>query len=89
MRDGRFADAIGIWQVLLAWQDKTHFSDDFLAIDTRLFDLQAYDGLATCCFRMGDFKQARHYYQLAAQCSPKPLEYQVKKQLCNQLMTQP
>ena len=87
MRDQQYLQAIEHWHEIVNWQTKPHLSDGFIAVDSRLFDLLAFDGLATCYFRLKEFDQAKHYYQLAGEHAPDKMEYSVKQQLCQRLMT--
>jgi len=84
MRDGRFADAIPIFERLIQYGG-TGVPDDSTAYDRRLFGVLPYDCLATCHFRLGNYSDSRRYFELAAKCDPDKLEYRVKAALCSQL----
>jgi glycosyltransferase involved in cell wall biosynthesis len=53
--------------------------------DLRLFGVFAYDLLAVCHFKRGEFAAARQYYERAAGCEPSNLEWRAKAAACAQL----
>ena len=59
--------------------------DPWVGYDQRLFDLFAYDSLATCYFRLKRFEESKRFYGLAAKCDPSNTEYRVKQHLCDRL----
>ena len=85
MKAGRFEDAIACFEQLLAAGERGDF-DRSMAYDARLFDLFAWEALATCHFQRGRFAEAARYFGLAADRDPDRLEYRVKRQLCTSLL---
>lgn len=84
MQNGEFGKAIVVLTSLAA----RGLSKDFdyqAAYDLRLFGVFAYDALATCHFRLGQYAEGRHCYDLAAQCQPDRLDLRAKRALCAQL----
>jgi tetratricopeptide (TPR) repeat protein len=84
MNEGRFEEAILAFQGFVE-HGKTGDYDRTLAYDVRLFSVFAYECLATCHFRLRQYSDGRHYYDLAAQHDPDRLEYRVKRTLCERL----
>jgi len=84
MKQGDFAGAISAFERVLAFGERGDF-DRAVAYDGRVFNLLSYDSLATCHFRLGQFTQSRHYYELAEACDPSRLEYRTKAALCTRL----
>jgi tetratricopeptide (TPR) repeat protein len=85
MRESRWRDAVAILEDLAAWRRRPRRSDGIVGADKRLFGLFAHDGLATCHFRLEQYKVAAYYYDLAVESAPDPMEYRVKRQLCLKL----
>jgi tetratricopeptide (TPR) repeat protein len=81
MAAGREADAIGLLERLVAAGRDGDY-DRSWAYDLRLFDVLAYDLLAVCHFRRGEFAAAGRYYELAAGCEPGRVEWRVKAAAC-------
>jgi tetratricopeptide (TPR) repeat protein len=86
--EGRFREAIPAFQGLVD-RGKTGDYDRYMAHDPRLFSVFAYDCIATCHFRLRQYSESRHYYDLAAQQEPDRLEYRVKRTLCERLERNP
>ncbi len=84
MKQGEYRAAVDVFERLLAFGERGNF-DTFVAYDAKVFNVLSYDSLATCHFRLGNYKQSRHYYELAAACDPSRLEYKVKIALCARL----
>jgi tetratricopeptide (TPR) repeat protein len=84
MREAKFTEAIAVLKQLVARGQSEDF-DYLAAYDLRLFGVFAYDALATCHFRLGQYTQSRRYYELAAQNEPDRLDFRVKLALCAQL----
>ena len=59
--------------------------DPWVGYDQRLFDLFAYDSLATCYFRLRRYDDSARFYGLAAERDPENKEYGVKQHLCARL----
>lgn len=59
--------------------------DPWVGYDQRLFDLFAYDSLATCYFRLRRYEDSARFYGLAAERDPSNKEYRVKQHLCARL----
>ncbi|MDZ7697202.1 MAG: hypothetical protein U5R49_09875 [Deltaproteobacteria bacterium] len=47
----------------------------------------AYDSLATCHFKIGNYTEAQKYFEQAEKSGPNPMEYKVKRQLCEAMMS--
>jgi len=88
MDEGRFEDAILAFERIVE-RGRIGDYDDIMAHDSKLFGVFAYDCLATCHFRLQQYSESRHYYDLAAQQDPGNLEYRVKRALCERLERQP
>lgn len=84
MKAGRPEEAIRWFERLVA-SGRTGEIDRAMAYDIRLFDVLAYDALATCHFKLGDYAESRRYFELAATHDPDKLEYRVKQALCARL----
>jgi tetratricopeptide (TPR) repeat protein len=80
-----YEEALPILEDLAAWRSRPRLSDGIVGADSRFFGLFAFDGLATCHFRLKHYDKAAHYYELAEACASEPLEYRVKRQLCLKL----
>jgi len=81
MAAGRDGEAIGLLERLVAAGRDGDY-DRSWAYDLRLFGVLAYDLLAVCHFRRGEFDAAGRYYQLAAGCEPSNVEWRVKAAAC-------
>ncbi len=87
MSDGQFEKAIVAFQGIVE-RGKTCDYEQSMAHDFRLFTVFPYDCIATCHFRLGQYAQSGHYYDLAAQQEPDRVEYRVKRALCERLERQ-
>ena len=85
MQKAQFEDAIPFFKQLISRGEKQDF-DDAIAHDRRIFDEYAYDALATCYFRLGEYTKASESYQIAHHHAPDQFEYRVKRELCCQLI---
>lgn len=81
---GRITEAIPYFERLLACGE-TGDIDRSMAYDVRLFNVFAYESLATCYFRLGRFTESSRYFDLAVKHAPDTLEYRVKRVLSSQL----
>ena len=88
MRAGRPGEALPFFERLVA-SGRTGEIDRSLAYDARLFDVFAYDSLATCHFKLGHYAESRGYFELAAKHDPEKLEYRIKRALCARLEGSP
>jgi tetratricopeptide (TPR) repeat protein len=84
MKARRFEEAIPCFERLLA-SGRADEIDRSMAYDVRLFNLFAYDALATCHFKLGRYAESRRYFELAAKHDPEKLEYRVKQAVCARL----
>lgn len=84
MAAGRDQEAIPFLERLVAAGQAGDF-DKSWAYDLRLFGVFAYDLLAVCHIRLGEFAAARRYYELAASCDPSNLEWRAKAVACARL----
>jgi glycosyltransferase involved in cell wall biosynthesis len=85
IRDGKFEQALSRFQSLLDWDTQPHESDAFLGYPERLFGPMAFEGLASCSFRMGRYGDSARWFKAAAQAEPERLEYRVKRDLSAKL----
>jgi tetratricopeptide (TPR) repeat protein len=88
MNEGRFEEAIVGFQQVVD-RGKSCDYDDYIAHDPKLFSVFSYDCIAACHFRLRQYSESRHYYDLAARHEPDRLEYRVKRALCERLERQP
>ena len=84
MQVGDYHRAVAIFERLIEHGTKQDF-DLWVGYDQRLFDLYAYDSLATCHFRLGHYDKGETFYGLASQRDPGNREYRAKRQLCARL----
>lgn len=84
MSEGQFEQAIVAFQGLVE-RGKARDYDLGMAHDFRLFSVFSYDCIAACHFRLGQYSEGRHYYDLAARHEPDRLEYRAKRALCERL----
>ena len=88
MDAGRFEDAIaGFLHVIERGESRDY--EHIVAHDPKYFGVFTYDCIATCHFRLGQYSQSRHYYDLAARQAPDQAEYRVKRALCERLERRP
>jgi glycosyltransferase involved in cell wall biosynthesis len=87
MSEGQFEMAIMAFEGIIE-RGKARDYDYAMAHDLRLFSVFAYDCIATCHFRLRQYSESRHYYELAARQEPDRLEYRVKRALCERLQRQ-
>jgi len=86
MGENRYDEAIPFFERLVLWGEKKDFNRLSVCYETCIFDVNAYDSLATCHFRLGNYPESRGYFQLAEKFTPETMEYKVKKQLCEAMM---
>jgi len=84
MAADRNTEAIGCLEQLVAVGQAGDF-DKSWAYDLRLFGVFAYDLLAVCHFKLGEFAVARRYYEKAATCEPSNMEWRAKAAACARL----
>jgi tetratricopeptide (TPR) repeat protein len=84
---GNFVEALTEFESLIARGRRGDY-DRASSYDMRLFNVCAYEAIATCHFRLGNYAESRHYFDLAAQCEPERLEYRVKRALSQRLESQ-
>jgi glycosyltransferase involved in cell wall biosynthesis len=84
MSQGKFRAAIEKFENLIAWGASGTY-ERWFAHDLRYFGAFAYNGIATCYFRLCDYRRSGYYYDLAAKDEPGNLEYRVKRALCSRL----
>ncbi|PKN30999.1 MAG: hypothetical protein CVU64_00710 [Deltaproteobacteria bacterium HGW-Deltaproteobacteria-21] len=75
------AEAVPFFERLIQWGKRNDF-DRSISYDTRIFNIHAYDSLATCFFRLGRYSQSEKYFEIARRCAPEQLEYTAKATLC-------
>jgi len=86
MDENRYDEAIPFLERLVLWGEKRDFNRLSICYETCIFDVKAYDSLATCHFRLGNYPESRRYFLLAQKFAPECMEYKVKKELCEALM---
>ena len=84
LKGGRFAEAIPVFERLIACGE-TGQVDDSMGYDLRLFGVLAFESIATCHFKLGNYLEAGRFFERAAAGDPDKLEYRVKRALCSQL----
>jgi tetratricopeptide (TPR) repeat protein len=84
LREGKFQEAIQVFQSLISRGAAGDY-DNGSAYDLKLFTVYAWDALATCYFRMGDYAESRRYYAMAVEHDPDNMEFRVKQSLCSRL----
>ena len=84
MADGDFESAIAVFEQIVAWGENGGY-DQAIAYDMRLFNVLAYDSLATCYFRLRRYDESGRYFEQALACDPENREYQVKHAVCERL----
>jgi cytochrome c-type biogenesis protein CcmH/NrfG len=84
LREGKFDQAIDVFQSLIDRGAVGDF-DNGAAYDLKLFTVYAWDALAACHFRLGNYAESQRYYAMAAEQDPDNMEYRVKRSLCSRL----
>jgi len=84
MKSGQHARAIPCFERILSYGDVDRLELTG-AYDRRLFNLYAYKALATCYFKLEDYRYSARYHGLAASCDPGSREHLVKAALCARL----
>lgn len=74
----RFVEAIPCFQQLAQAGETGNFNRNF-AYDLRLLGVFAYENLAMCHFRLGAWKDAVRYYDLALGCEPGRMDLRAKR----------
>ncbi len=80
MAEGRFEEAIGVFERLAAIDGDT-FVDDAMAYDARIFGAWSREALGLCCFRLGRFAESASHYAGAEAAAPDSAEYRAKRRL--------
>lgn len=75
------AEAVPFFERLIHWGKRNDF-DHSISYDTKIFNIHAYDSLATCFFRLGRYSQSEKYFEIARRCAPEQIEYTAKAALC-------
>ena len=83
IRDGKYTEAIPLCIFLIERGRKQDF-DRSISHPERIFNEYAFDTLATCYFKLGEFSKAIKQYEKAFECSQEQ-EYRLKKELCKKL----
>jgi len=84
VRDGRLEDAVELFEQLLRERESGRIDTD-LGYDERQFTSSTYATIASCCFQLGRYGDARRYFALAEEHDPENIEYRTKRQLCEHL----
>jgi len=86
MEENRYDEAIPFFERLISWGEKQDFNRVSVCYEICIFNVKAYDSLATCHFRLGNYPESRRYFRLAEKFAAGTMEYKVKKQLCEAMM---
>ncbi|MFP3912216.1 MAG: hypothetical protein ACLFUT_09055, partial [Desulfobacteraceae bacterium] len=86
MNENRYHDALPLFKSLISWGQNRDFDRLSVCYETCIFAVKAYDSLATCYFRLRNYAESRKYFALAEKSAPDPMEYKVKKQLCEAML---
>lgn len=86
MGQERYDEAVPFFERLVLWGKKRDFDRLDMSYPTAIFDVYAFDSLATCHFRLGNFAESRRYFRLAQETVSDNMEYKVKSQLCEAMM---
>jgi len=78
LKQKRFAEAIACFETLAHAGETGNFSHH-LSYDLRLLGVQAYENLATCYFRLAQWKDAVRYYDLALGREPGRMDLRAKR----------
>ncbi|MEA2040263.1 MAG: glycosyltransferase, partial [Thermodesulfobacteriota bacterium] len=70
MDENRYDEAIPFFERLISWGDKQDFNRLSVCYETCIFDVNAYDSLATCHFRLGNYEESKRCFQLAEKYKP-------------------
>lgn len=87
MHETRYDEALPLFERLVLWGKRRDFNRSLMAYPACIFDVYAYDSLATCHFRLGNYTEAQEYFEQAEKSGPNPMEYKVKRQLCKAMMS--
>jgi glycosyltransferase involved in cell wall biosynthesis len=81
MDEGRYAEAAECFNRLIQWGLEGNF-DRSIPYDKRIFSDYAYEAIALCHFRRGEYSESRRFYKMARACDPGNAEYGIKERLC-------
>jgi glycosyltransferase involved in cell wall biosynthesis len=84
VNEGQFGLAVKVFETFIDRGRSCDYDYGF-ATDLRFFDEFAYEALAHCHLRMGNYAESRRYYELAADRNPEKLEYRAKRALASHL----
>jgi tetratricopeptide (TPR) repeat protein len=84
VRDGRLEDAVDLFEQLLHERENGRIDTD-LGYDQRQFTSSTYATIASCCFQLERYGDARRYFSLAEEHDSENLEYRTKRRLCEHL----
>jgi glycosyltransferase involved in cell wall biosynthesis len=85
IRDGRYAEALPRFQMLVDWDSRNHESDGYLGYPEQLFQSMAFEGLASCHFKLRQFTESAAWFDQAAKAEPGRLELRIKRDLAERL----
>jgi glycosyltransferase involved in cell wall biosynthesis len=80
--ENRYHEAVPFFERLVLWGEKRDFNRLSMSYPTHIFDINAFDSLAVCHFRLENYAESRRYFQLAEELAPEKLEYKTKRRLC-------
>jgi tetratricopeptide (TPR) repeat protein len=84
IRDGCLEDAVEVFERLLVERETGRVDAD-IGYDQRQFTSSTHAAIASCCYRLGRYADARRHYADAEKDEPDNLEYRTKRVLCEHL----
>ena len=85
VRDGHLEDAVDLFEELLHERESGRIDTD-LGYDQRQFTSSTYATVASCCFQLKRYGDARCYFAMAEEYDSENLEYRTKRRLCEHLV---
>jgi tetratricopeptide (TPR) repeat protein len=84
VRDGHLENAVKLFEELLHERESGRVDTD-LGYDQRQFTSLTYATIASCCFQLERYGDARRYFALAEKHDSENLEFRTKRLLCEHL----
>jgi len=82
MKAEKYLEAANCFERLIQWGVSGDF-DRSISYDRRIFGMYAYEAIAVCHFRRGEYPRSRRYFEIAGKFDPDSPEYRIKGQLCS------